>query len=204
MRIDICYFCSAKVYPGHGVMFVRNDSKTFRFCSSKCNRLFKAKKNPRKLKWTKAYRAAHGKEMTVDSVLEFEQRRNVPTRYNRTLMVKTIQAMKKIDEIKTKRQERFFARRMAKAEAKKKQDVENELLTHSGLISDSKIKSYIERKKEEKRLKDLAKFQQQNKKSMSKDMDMLEDNESDEEMEIVEKIKNKKGNKKTKAIKKKL
>lgn len=55
------------------------------------------------MKWTKAYRAAHGKEMTVDSVLEFEQRRNVPTRYNRTLMVKTIQAMKKIDEIKTRR-----------------------------------------------------------------------------------------------------
>lgn len=80
----------------------------FRFCSSKCNRLFKAKRNPRKLKWTKAYRAAHGKEMTVDSVLEFEQRRNVPTRYNRTLMVKTIQAMKKIDEIKARRQERFF------------------------------------------------------------------------------------------------
>ena len=65
--------------------------------------MFKARKNPRKLRWTKAYRAAHGKEMTVDSVLEFEQRRNVPTRYNRELMVKTIQAMKKIDEIKAKR-----------------------------------------------------------------------------------------------------
>jgi large subunit ribosomal protein L24e len=66
--------------------------------------LFKAKRNPRKLKWTKAYRAAHGKEMTVDSVLEFEQRRNVPVRYNRTLMVKTMQAMKKLDDIKEKRQ----------------------------------------------------------------------------------------------------
>ena len=74
-------------------------------------------------------------------------------------MVKTIQAMKKIDEIKTKRQERFFARRMAKAEAKKKKDLENELLTHSSLISDSKVKAYIEKKKEEKRVKDLEKFQ---------------------------------------------
>lgn len=46
---------------------------------------------------------AHGKELKNDSVLEFEQRRNVPTRYNRDLMVTTIQAMKKIDEIKLKR-----------------------------------------------------------------------------------------------------
>ena len=144
--------------------------------------------------------------MTVDSVLEFEQRRNVPVRYNRTLMVKTIQAMKKIDEIRTKRQERFFARRMAKADAKKKQDVENELLTHSGLISDEKVKAYIEKKKEEKRQKDLAKFQAQNrgKKTgvMGKDVDMLEDSE-EEKMEIVETIKTKKTNK-TKAIKKKI
>jgi large subunit ribosomal protein L24e len=125
----------------------------FRFCSSKCNKLFKAKRNPRKLKWTKAYRAAHGKEMTVDSVLEFEQRRNVPVRYNRTLMVKTLQAMKKVDEIKQKRQERFFARRMAKSKAKKKLDVENELLKHSDLISDEKVKQYIVKKKQEKQRK---------------------------------------------------
>ena len=115
MRIDKCYFCSCNVYPGHGTMFIRNDSKKFRFCSSKCNKLFKGKKNPRKLKWTKASRVAHGKEMTNDSVLEFEQRRNVPTRYNRDLMVKTMQAMKRVDEIKATRQLRFFNKRMEKA-----------------------------------------------------------------------------------------
>ena len=103
MRIEICYFCSSKVYPGHGIAFARNDAKMFFFCSSKCHKLFKAKKNPRKCKWTKASRAIHGKEMVVDSVLEFEKRRHVSTRYNRVLMVKTIQAMKRIDEIKVKR-----------------------------------------------------------------------------------------------------
>ncbi len=135
--------------------------------------------------------------MTVDSVLEFEQRRNVPTRYNRTLMVKTVQAMKKIDEIKVRRQQRFFDRRMAKAEAKKKQSIEKELMAHSDLISDERVKSVIERKKQEAKKKDLQKFLANNK-SMTVDQEMIES----EEEQVVEKIKVKSA-KKTKAIKKK-
>ena len=150
MRIDKCYFCSCNVYPGHGTAFVRNDAKLFRFCSSKCNKLFKAKKNPRKLKWTKAYRAAHGKEMTNDSVLEFEQKRNVPTRYNRDLMVKTLQAMKRVDQIKKARQERFFEARMTKAKGQKRQSAINEMMMGVDHITNPKVKAYILKKQKEK------------------------------------------------------
>ena len=74
----------------------------------------------------------------------------MPVRYNRDLMVETMQAMKRIDEIKKARQQRFFDRRMAKAAAKKRMDIENELMTHVDSITDPKIKEYIREKKTEK------------------------------------------------------
>jgi large subunit ribosomal protein L24e len=71
------------------------------------------KRNPRKLKWTKASRVQAGKEMTVDSTLLFGARRNVPQRYNRDLMDKTLSAMKRISEIRARRERVFYKRRMA-------------------------------------------------------------------------------------------
>ena len=89
-----------------------NDSKTFRFCRSKCHRNFKAKRNPRKLKWTKAFRKAHGKEMVVDSTFDFERLRHRPIKYDRNLMAKTIQAMQRVAEIRSAREKRFWENRM--------------------------------------------------------------------------------------------
>lgn len=93
-------------------MFVRNDAKEFRFCRSKCHKAFKQRRNPRKLKWTKAFRKAAGKELVVDSTLTFAARRNVPVRYNRDLVATTLKAMTRIEEIRRKRERAFYKNRM--------------------------------------------------------------------------------------------
>ncbi|KAI7186605.1 hypothetical protein D0869_14996 [Hortaea werneckii] len=118
MRIETCYFCSQPCYPSKGITFVRNDSKVFRFCRSKCHKNFKMKRNPRKLAWTKSFRRAHGKEMTVDSTLQFAQRRNVPVRYNRELVATTLQAMQRVGEIRARREKQFYKNRMKGNRAK--------------------------------------------------------------------------------------
>ncbi|KAI9728438.1 MAG: ATPase-activating ribosome biosynthesis protein [Chrysothrix sp. TS-e1954] len=94
-------------------MFVRNDGRSLRFCRSKCHKNFKMKRNPRKLGWTKAFRAAHAKEMPLDTSLQLAARRAVPTRYNRELVAKTLEAMERVEEIRGKRERRFYRVRMA-------------------------------------------------------------------------------------------
>ncbi|EDV49522.1 probable ribosome biogenesis protein RLP24 [Drosophila erecta] len=114
MRIETCFFCSSKIYPGHGVNFVRNDCKIFKFCRGKCHKAFKRKKNPRKVGWTKAHRKAAGKELAIDPSFEFEKRRNVPIKYSRETWQKALEAIKRVTEIKEKRTSHFVMERLRK------------------------------------------------------------------------------------------
>uniref|UniRef100_A0A061SP81 Large subunit ribosomal protein L24e n=1 Tax=Tetraselmis sp. GSL018 TaxID=582737 RepID=A0A061SP81_9CHLO len=91
----------------------------FNFCRSKCHKNFKMKRNPRKVRWTKAYRRTAGKELAEDATFEMERRRNRPVKYNRETVAKTVRAMKKISEVRARRQERFWEARMARAKGAK-------------------------------------------------------------------------------------
>ena len=161
MRIETCYFCSGPIYPGHGIVFVRNDGKMFRFCRSKCHRNFKAKKNPRKIRWTKAYRKTHGKELVTDPVYEFEKIRNTPIKYNREIWTDTVQAMDKLAKIRKDREDRFFERRMRRARNNKKKMIISDLIKHKQLVADPKIREKIDKLSEER--EELQKLKEEEK-----------------------------------------
>lgn len=124
-------------------------AKAFRFCRSKCHRNFKMKRNPRKLKWTKSYRRNAGKEMVVDSTLLFGAKRNEPVRYDRDLVEKTLGAMKRISEIRQRRERVFYKKRMA---GKK----ERELAIARKLVAENEHLLPRLRGSEKKRLAEMA------------------------------------------------
>ncbi|CCD26227.1 60S ribosomal protein eL24 NDAI_0H00530 [Naumovozyma dairenensis CBS 421] len=66
MKVEIDSFSGAKIYPGRGTLFVRGDSKIFRFQNSKSASLFKQRKNPRRVAWTVLYRRHHKKGITEE------------------------------------------------------------------------------------------------------------------------------------------
>jgi len=55
-----------KIYAGHGVKYVRADSRAFTFVDNKCEQYFLMKRNPRKIRWTQVYRRLHKKGHTEE------------------------------------------------------------------------------------------------------------------------------------------
>jgi large subunit ribosomal protein L24e len=55
-----------RTFLRQGKLYVRGDSKVFRFLSSKEESLFLQRKNPRKIAWTQVYRRAHKKGITEE------------------------------------------------------------------------------------------------------------------------------------------
>jgi large subunit ribosomal protein L24e len=92
------------------------------------------RRNPRKVKWTKAYRAAKGKDLTNDTTFELERKRNRPERYNRDVMQKTLTAMEKITEIRHARESRFIANRLKERKRQEKKMARKQLEQEIHLI----------------------------------------------------------------------
>lgn len=134
MRIEKCFVCSSSIYPGHGMLFIRNDAKAFRFCRSKCRKAFNMKRNPRKLRWTKAHRVASGKELVVDATLSFERRRQRVHKYDRAVVASTLRAMPAIAKIKASRERDLHRARMVVRVKETRKDALMELKTNTALV----------------------------------------------------------------------
>lgn len=110
------------------------------------------------MRWTKAWRRSHGKELMFDKSLEFEKRRMEPVRYNRDLYVKTVQAMKKIEGIRARREKAFIENRIKQAKKNNREVIERELMKHVELIKNKDLKTELKKKKVEIWEKENAKI----------------------------------------------
>ncbi|KAL9225606.1 hypothetical protein vseg_001511 [Gypsophila vaccaria] len=134
MRIEKCWFCSSSIYPGHGIQFVRNDAEIFRFCRSKCHKNFKMKRNPRKVKWTKAYRRLHGKDMTEDITFEFERKRNRPEKSDRNVTGYALKAMPVISKIRSAREQNHIGKRLKQNKARTQERLRDEIVQNLHMV----------------------------------------------------------------------
>ncbi|KAI9322556.1 ribosomal protein L24e-domain-containing protein [Dichotomocladium elegans] len=109
MKLEICSFSGHKIYPGKGKVFVRSDSRTFRFITGKTESYFLQRLNPRKIRWTQIYRRVNKKGITVET-------RKKRTR--RTVKVERAVVGASWDQIRAKRTEKPEARAAARQAAK--------------------------------------------------------------------------------------
>jgi len=119
MKLEIDSFSGYKIYPSKGKLFVRGDSKVFRFASSKNASLFLQRKNPRKIAWTTVYRRMHKKGIT-EEVAKKRSRKTV--KHQRGIVgadLATIAARRNQTEA-VRKQQRIAAMAKAKHEKKEK------------------------------------------------------------------------------------
>ncbi|BAE62755.1 ribosomal protein L24e-domain-containing protein [Aspergillus flavus] len=101
-------FSGQKIYPGKGKLYVRGDSKIFRFQNGKSESLFLQRKNPRRISWTVLYRRQHKKGIS-EEVAKKRTRRAVKSQ--RAIVGASL------DVIKERRNQRPEARAAARQQA---------------------------------------------------------------------------------------
>mmetsp|Transcript_35711 Transcript_35711/g.69965 ORF Transcript_35711/g.69965 Transcript_35711/m.69965 type:complete len:121 (+) Transcript_35711:61-423(+) len=106
MKFKKCSICGIGIYPGHGSVLIKNNLKIFRFCRSKCRKLFLLKKNPAFLRWTSLSRTIRG--LKVNLKMDFtENIKNkfffLKKKYNIFLTLQTLYLYKKMEKIKYNR-----------------------------------------------------------------------------------------------------
>ncbi|KAF2721210.1 hypothetical protein K431DRAFT_224779 [Polychaeton citri CBS 116435] len=103
-------FSGQKIYPGKGKLFVRGDSKIFRFSNGKSESLFLQRKNPRRIAWTVLCRRQRRKGISEEQA---KSRRRRVVKAQRAIVGASL------DVIKERRSQRPEARAAARSQATK-------------------------------------------------------------------------------------
>jgi len=101
-------FSGQKIYPGKGKLFVRADSKIFRFQNGKTESLFLQRKNPRRIAWTVLCRRQRRKGISEEAA---KSRRRRQVKSQRAVVGASL------DVIKERRAQRPEARSAARTAA---------------------------------------------------------------------------------------
>ncbi|KAH8171863.1 ribosomal protein l24e domain-containing protein [Sarocladium implicatum] len=101
-------FSGERIYPGKGKIYVRGDSKVFRFQNGKSESLFLQRKNPRRIAWTVLYRRQHRKGISEEVAKK---------RTRRTVKAQRAIVGASLDVIKERRNMRPEARSAARSQA---------------------------------------------------------------------------------------
>ncbi|KAI0432016.1 60S ribosomal protein L24a [Xylaria sp. FL1042] len=101
-------FSGQRIYPGKGKLYVRGDSKIFRFQNGKSESLFLQRKNPRRISWTVLFRRQHRKGITEETAKK---------RTRRTVKSQRAIVGASLDVIKEKRSIRPEVRSAARLQA---------------------------------------------------------------------------------------
>ncbi|KAJ5919248.1 hypothetical protein N7466_010191 [Penicillium verhagenii] len=101
-------FSGQKIYPGKGKLYVRGDSKIFRFQNGKSESLFLQRKNPRRIAWTVLYRRQHRKGISEEVA---KKRSRKVVKHQRAIVGASL------DVIKERRSQRPEAREAARKQA---------------------------------------------------------------------------------------
>ncbi|KAI8916283.1 ribosomal protein L24e-domain-containing protein [Gorgonomyces haynaldii] len=108
MKVELCNFSGHKIYPGRGRLFVRTDSRVYRFVNSKCESLFLQRKKPAKFDWTIVFRRLHKKDAAQESSKK---------RTRKTVKVQRAVVGASLDAIKAKREMNPAARAAERKQA---------------------------------------------------------------------------------------
>lgn len=137
MKIEIDSFSGTKIYPGRGTLFVRGDSKVFRFASSKSASLFHQRKNPRRVSWTVLFRRHHKKGISEESS---KKRSRKAIKHQRPIVGASLEFIKERRNQKPAERKATRDERLAKAkEAAKAKKAERKEQLKSGATGAQKV-----------------------------------------------------------------